>query len=176
VGKKIRLYWYLYGKEKFFIGLTIGPTKIGSCLGTALLAEVAAQALSTHRVVPALGTIDRASCRARAVLFRVVPHASHRAWPIWNSIATPIWLSDVRFIAPLSLFFTSIHPQLYLIEWKGPLPTMVASEPDGARAGESSARQRVGWCQLLSAAPVRNDDTCHLCCPAGSGGAASASC
>jgi hypothetical protein len=86
VGKKIRVDWYLYGKEKFFIGLTIGPTKIGPCLGPALWAEVAAQALSTHRVVPALGTIDRASCRARAVLFRVVPRASHRVCPIWNSI------------------------------------------------------------------------------------------
>jgi hypothetical protein len=88
VGKKIRVDWYLYGKEKFFIGLTIGPTKIGPCLGPALWAEVAAHALSTHRVVPALGTINRASCRDRAVLFRVVPRASYRAWPIWNSIVS----------------------------------------------------------------------------------------
>jgi hypothetical protein len=36
--------------------------------------------------VPALSTIDRASGRARAVLFRVVPRAANRARPIWNTI------------------------------------------------------------------------------------------
>jgi hypothetical protein len=37
---------------------------------------------------PALSTMDRASCRARAVLFRVVPRAANRARPIWKSIAS----------------------------------------------------------------------------------------
>jgi hypothetical protein len=56
------------------------------CLGTALRAGVAAQALRDYRAVPALGTINRASDRARAVLFRVVPRAANRVRPIWNSI------------------------------------------------------------------------------------------
>jgi hypothetical protein len=41
-------------------GIFIGPAKIGPCLGPALWAEVAAQALSTYRAGPALSTIDRA--------------------------------------------------------------------------------------------------------------------
>jgi hypothetical protein len=57
-----------------------------SCLGTALRAGVAAQALRDYRAVPALGTINRASDRARAVLFRVVSRAANRVRPIWNSI------------------------------------------------------------------------------------------
>jgi hypothetical protein len=47
---------------------------------------VAAQALSIYRAGPALSTINRASDRARAVLFRAVPHAANRARPIWNTI------------------------------------------------------------------------------------------
>jgi hypothetical protein len=46
------------------------------------------QALKDRRVVPALGTIDHASGRARVVLFRVVPRAANRARPIWNSIVS----------------------------------------------------------------------------------------
>jgi hypothetical protein len=58
------------------------------CLGPALRAGVAAQALRDYRAVPALGTINRASDRARAVLFRVVPRAASRVRSIWNSIAS----------------------------------------------------------------------------------------
>jgi hypothetical protein len=47
---------------------------------------VAAQALNGCRVMLALSTIDRASERARVVLFRVVSRAANRARPIWNSI------------------------------------------------------------------------------------------
>jgi hypothetical protein len=47
---------------------------------------VAAQALNGRRAGPALSTIDRASGRVRAVLFRAVPRAANRARPIWNSI------------------------------------------------------------------------------------------
>jgi hypothetical protein len=47
---------------------------------------VAAQALKGHRAGPALSTINRASGRARVVLFRVVPRAVNRVWPIWNTI------------------------------------------------------------------------------------------
>jgi hypothetical protein len=54
----------------------IGPPKIGSCLGPARRAGVAAQALKGHRAGPALSTINRASGRTRVVLFRVVPHAT----------------------------------------------------------------------------------------------------
>jgi hypothetical protein len=49
---------------------------------------VAAQALKGHRVVPAIGTIDRASGRVMAVLFRVVPLAANHARYIWNTITT----------------------------------------------------------------------------------------
>jgi hypothetical protein len=62
--------------------------KIGSCLGPALWAEVATQALSTYRVGLALRTIGRASDRDRVVLFRVMPRAGNRARPIWNTIIT----------------------------------------------------------------------------------------
>jgi hypothetical protein len=55
------------------------PPPIGPCFGPARRAKVAAQALKGPRVGPALGTIDRASGRARAVLFRVVPRAVDRA-------------------------------------------------------------------------------------------------
>jgi hypothetical protein len=51
---------YIYVRWKIDIGLPIGPLKIGPCLGPALWAEVAAQALSVYRAVPALSTIDRA--------------------------------------------------------------------------------------------------------------------
>jgi hypothetical protein len=64
----------------------IGPPKIGSCLGPARRARVAAQALKGHRAGPALSTINRASGRARVVLFRTVPRAVNRARPIWNPI------------------------------------------------------------------------------------------
>jgi hypothetical protein len=90
---KLGFRWYIYGRCKIDIGPPIGPLKIGSCLGPALWAEVAAQALSAYRAVPALSTIDRASGRARAVLFRVVPRAANRARPIWNTIAE----ADRRF-------------------------------------------------------------------------------
>jgi hypothetical protein len=63
-----------------------GLTYIGPCLGPARRAEVAAQALNGRRAGPALSTIDRASGRVRAVLFRAVPRAANRARPIWNSI------------------------------------------------------------------------------------------
>jgi hypothetical protein len=56
---------------------------------------VAAQALKGRRAGPALGTIDRASGRARAVLFRVVHRAANRARPIWKSIATGEWIDSV---------------------------------------------------------------------------------
>jgi hypothetical protein len=69
------------------IGPPIEPPKIGSCLGPARRAGVAAQALKGHRAGPALNTIDRALGRVRVVLFRVVPHVVNRAWPIWNTIA-----------------------------------------------------------------------------------------
>jgi hypothetical protein len=49
---------YIYVRWKIDIGPPIGPLKIGSCLGLALWAEVAAQALSAYRAVPALSTID----------------------------------------------------------------------------------------------------------------------
>jgi hypothetical protein len=62
------------------------PPPIGPCFGPAQRAEVAAQALKGRRAGPALGTINRASDRARAVLFRVVPRAADRARPIWKSI------------------------------------------------------------------------------------------
>jgi hypothetical protein len=68
------------------IGLPIGPLKIGPCLGPARRAGVTAQALRGYRAGPALSTIDRASGRARVVLFRVVPRAANRARPIWNTI------------------------------------------------------------------------------------------
>jgi hypothetical protein len=61
------------------------PPPIGPCFGPAERAEVAAQALKGRRAGPALGTINRASDRARAVLFRVVPRATDRARPIWKS-------------------------------------------------------------------------------------------
>jgi hypothetical protein len=64
----------------------IGPPKIGPCLGPARRARVAAQALKGHRAGPALSTINRASGRARVVLFRAVPRAVNRARPIWNTI------------------------------------------------------------------------------------------
>jgi hypothetical protein len=64
------------------------PPPIGPCFGPAQRAEVAAQALKGRRAGPALGTIDRASGRARAVLFRVVPRAANRARPIWKSIVS----------------------------------------------------------------------------------------
>jgi hypothetical protein len=51
---------YIYVRWKIDIGLPIGPLKIGPCLGPALWAEVAAQALSVYHAVPALSTIDRA--------------------------------------------------------------------------------------------------------------------
>jgi hypothetical protein len=73
----------------FFIGPPIGPAKIGSCLGPALWAGVAAQALSTYRAGLALSTIDRASGCARAVLFRIVLCAADRARPIWNPVTRP---------------------------------------------------------------------------------------
>jgi hypothetical protein len=69
-----------------FIGPPIGPAKIVPCFGPALWAEVAAQALNGGRAGTALSTIDCASDRARAVLFRVVLRASNRARPIWNTI------------------------------------------------------------------------------------------
>jgi hypothetical protein len=69
---------------EIYIGPPIGPLKIGPFLGPALWAE--AQALSTYRVVPALNTINRASGRAKAVLFRTVSRAANRARPIWNTI------------------------------------------------------------------------------------------
>jgi hypothetical protein len=83
---KLGFRQYIYVRWEIYIGPPIGPLKIGPCLGLALWAEVAAQALSTYRVVPALSTINRASGRAKAVLFRAVPRASNRAWPIWNTI------------------------------------------------------------------------------------------
>jgi hypothetical protein len=61
---------------------SIWPTKIGLCLGPALWAEMAAQALTPHRVGPALGTL----IIPRVVLFRVVPRVAHCTRPIWNSI------------------------------------------------------------------------------------------
>jgi hypothetical protein len=69
------------------IGLPIGPLKIGPCLGPTRRAGVAAQALRGHQAGPALSTIDRASGRARVVLFRVVSHAGNRARAIWNTIS-----------------------------------------------------------------------------------------
>jgi hypothetical protein len=74
-----------------FIGPPIGPAKIVSCFGLALWAEVAAQALKGSRAGPALSTIDRASDRARAVLFRVVLRASNRVRLIWNTtLGSPV--------------------------------------------------------------------------------------
>jgi hypothetical protein len=55
---------------EFVIRLLIEPVKIELCLGSALWAEVAAQALKGCRAVLALSTIDCASGRARAVFFR----------------------------------------------------------------------------------------------------------
>jgi hypothetical protein len=52
---------------EFVIRLLIEPVKIELCLGSALWAEVAAQALKGCRAVLALSTIDCASGRARAV-------------------------------------------------------------------------------------------------------------
>jgi hypothetical protein len=68
---------------------TFGPPCIGSCLGLARRAEVAAQTLKGCRAGPALGTMDRASGRARVVLFRAVPRTANRARPIWKSIPRP---------------------------------------------------------------------------------------
>jgi hypothetical protein len=85
---------------------TIGLLIIGSCLGPALWAEVAAQALNGCRAVPALSTIDRASDRVGVVFFRVVPRAVNRARPIWNSIAVVamlhacVWSFGCHVIAP----------------------------------------------------------------------------
>jgi hypothetical protein len=45
------------------------PPPVGPCFGLAQRAEVAAQALKGRRVGPALGTIDRASGRARSCFF-----------------------------------------------------------------------------------------------------------
>jgi hypothetical protein len=78
---EIRVCWYLYENEKFVIGPSIGPLKIGSCLGPTLWAEVAAQPLSIYRAGLTLSTTDRASSRARAVLFGAVPGAANRVWP-----------------------------------------------------------------------------------------------
>jgi hypothetical protein len=55
--EKLEFHWYIYGRCKIDIGSPIEPLKIGSCLGPALSAEVAAQALSAYHVVPALSTI-----------------------------------------------------------------------------------------------------------------------
>jgi hypothetical protein len=71
----------------------IGPPKIGPCLGPARRARVAAQALKGHRAGPALSTINRASGRARVVLFRAVPRAVNRARPIWNPIHPALGLA-----------------------------------------------------------------------------------
>jgi hypothetical protein len=54
----------------------------------ALQPEVAAQARHYVRACAGTGTIVIVPCRARAVLFRVVPVPAHRAWPIWPSILT----------------------------------------------------------------------------------------
>jgi hypothetical protein len=77
------------GRHSALGRVAFGPTYIGPCFGPVRRAEVAAQALKDRRAVPALGTIDRASGRAKAVLFRVVPRAANRARPIWNSIGYP---------------------------------------------------------------------------------------
>jgi hypothetical protein len=58
------------------VGPAIGPLIFVLCFGPAQRAEVAAQALKGRRAGPALGTIDRASGRASAVLFQVVPRAA----------------------------------------------------------------------------------------------------
>jgi hypothetical protein len=87
LGRRVgRLLTRVEERCKFVIEPLIGPAKIGSCLGLALWAEVAVQALSTYRAGPARSTINRVSDRARAVLFRAVAHAANRARPIWNTI------------------------------------------------------------------------------------------
>jgi hypothetical protein len=62
------------------------PPPIEPCFGPAQRTEVAAEALKGRWAGLALGTIDRASGRARAVLFQVVPRAANRARSIWKSI------------------------------------------------------------------------------------------
>jgi hypothetical protein len=89
---------YIYEMEIY-----IGPLKIGPCLGPALWAEVAAQALSTYRAVPALSTIGRASGRASIVLFSVVSRAANRARTIWNTIVK-------RNPDAASFIFVLVHP------------------------------------------------------------------
>jgi hypothetical protein len=88
---------------EIYIGPPIRPLKIGPCLGLALWAEVVAQALSTYRVVPALSTINRASGRAKAVLFRAVPRAANHARPIWNTIFQTAQATNIT--TGFSLFF-----------------------------------------------------------------------
>jgi hypothetical protein len=78
------------------LGVIGVPPPIGSCLGPARRAEVAAEALKGRRAGPAIGTIDRASGRVRVVLFRAVPRGVNRAQPIWNTI---VWRLLHQFVA-----------------------------------------------------------------------------
>ena len=82
------------GRGSGLLGHLITRAAIVPCFTTAVWAEVAAQAITPHRVRLARGPINHAYGRAGAVLFSVVLRAAHRAWPIWNTI--PVALAICR--------------------------------------------------------------------------------